>query len=1031
MEERITVRVKNSPDRIGVMNLSKTRGDGKKKKVLVHFNDGKAEYFFEKYLEPIIEQETPEDLIAKGQFAGIDQLRLCLTFERLNGRLANLIYSMESTNTDFYPFQFKPVLNFLNSPSGGLLIADEVGLGKTIEAGLIWTEVRARFDAKRLLIVCPAMLREKWRDEMQLRFGLKPQIADASEVLTTLKKHEKGVIHEFCLIASMQGLRPRRRWKNEDETLDAASQLSRYLDENELSDPLFDMVIIDEAHYLRNTESMTSKLGRILRPVTSNLLLLSATPVQTKQSDLFTLLNIIDETSFLSEHHFDAMLRANTPLLQLKDDLSQGKVTKASYESLLRTAARSNLFSRNRQLKQLVEDIPSQKELEDNNTRSRLLNQIDRINLLSSVVSRTRKRDVHEQRVIRDPISEVIEMTPLEQQLYTDVTEQVRCYCARHNAFEGFLLATPQRQLCSSMPAAIRSWRKKANIQNQDIELDIEDPENTANPNIGPLISALLQTIEKYSDLDELTINDTKLNRLKSVLNDFYKAYPDEKVVLFSYYRETLYYLEERLKEEGISSIVLVGGMKESKHEIIKRFRSDTSARILLSSEVASEGVDLQFCRVLLNYDLPWNPMKVEQRIGRIDRLGQKSSKITIWNLFYGQTIDQKIYQRLLMRLGIFESAIGSMEGVIGDEIKKMSIALLKDHLNAEEEIERIEQTEQALANLKRQNEILENEAAGLVAHGDFILNRVKAAKELQRYVTNKDLYLFFCSVLNKYFPGSQVIEKKSDNVINCDIELTTDAKMEISEYFQANKHERSILSRESNGRTKVVFDNQQIATKDRRISIGQFHPIIKFLLNKKHNNRDINNSPVAIMLPSIAVPEIKKNTYAFIVTRWAVEGVSTIEQLEYALCNLSSKKLYTGSIAEKVINLSLSDGSNWIDASRELDDVNHIINYIDECDDELDSRYNEFINQMKLSNIDRADVQIFNVEQHYGRKIERLQNFIAERDRIGNTKMRAAYIGKLNKLKERKLSLIEKYEGKKEITHEKSKVVIGVINIR
>ena len=118
---------------------------------------------------------------------------------------------------------------------------------------------------------------------------------------------------------------------------------------------------------------------------------------------------------------------------------------------------------------------------------------------------------------------------------------------------------------------------------------------------------------------------------------------------------------------------------------------------MMLSSEVASEGVDLQFSRLLVNYDLPWNPMRVEQRIGRLDRIGQTSSQITIWNIFYEDTIDERIYTRLYERLDIFRRALGDLEAVLGDEIRKLTEAPLFGKLTPEQEEARIVQTEQAL----------------------------------------------------------------------------------------------------------------------------------------------------------------------------------------------------------------------------------------------------------------------------------------------------------------------------------------------
>ena len=1028
MADIVKVRLKDAPDRIGYMNSSKSRGIGQRKKVFVEFMDGRAEYFYAKYLEEVNDEETAEDLVEKGQYATLEQLRHSLTFQRLNGRLANLIYSMESTNTDFYPYQFKPVLNFLNSPSGGLLIADEVGLGKTIEAGLIWTEIRSRYEAKRLLIVCPAMLREKWRDEMQLRFGVKADISDAKQVLDTVKAYENGNVHEFCLIASMQGLRPRRRWDtNEEEVKDNASQLARYLKDHEEGDSLFDMIIIDEAHYLKNSESMTSKLGGLLRPVTPNLLMLSATPIQTSSSDLFTLLNVLDDGSFYSEQDFDSVLAANEPLLNLKEQLVTSVISQKEFLQSLALAKRFPVLSSNRQLAHLIANPPSENELTDRDKRSELASKVESINLLSSVVSRTRKRDVHEWRVVRNPIPEVIEMTSMEDQLYNDVTNAVREYCARYDAHEGFLLTTPQRQLCSSMPAALRAWKKKTS--SITMEMDVDDIENEQSSGVGPLVSALLSTVESYADLDDLTENDSKFKRLAEVLLKFFADNPNEKIVLFSYFRETLNYLFERLTDLGIKPILVYGGMAETKQEIINKFKEDDSYRILVSSEVASEGVDIQFCRVLVNYDLPWNPMKVEQRIGRIDRLGQSAEKIIIWNLFLEDTIDQRIYDRLLKRLGIFEYALGSMDGVIGEEIKKLSNSLLRGKLSTQEEENRIDQTEQALANLKRHNDDLEDEAASLVAHGDFILNKVKAAKELQRFITNEDLYLFTSNLLDCYFTGSQLIEIEKSEIIKCELELSVDAKVELGEYLVKNKLSRNLLLKEEHGRVKIAFDNHQKMTRSKWVSINQFHPFVKFLMDKKRAERDINSPPIATSISQYHIQEIEAGDYAFYVSRWSVQGVNTSEQLVYSISPIGSEQVITDVRAEKLINLTVVEGKRWEEASRVLKhDV--ILNNIDCCRDELDDLYGIYVDEAKRSNDDRADIQQFNIKKHYDRKITRLKDLIKEKERMNDTRMRPANLGRLAKLESRLAEQLESFDRKRKVEHDKVDVIMGVIHV-
>ena len=192
-----------------------------------------------------------------------------------------------------------------------------------------------------------------------------------------------------------------------------------------------------------------------------------------------------------------------------------------------------------------------------------------------------------------------------------------------------------------------------------------------------------------------------------------------------------------------------MGGMKENKQDIIRKFRDDPNINILLSSEVASEGVDLQFCRILVNYDLPWNPMKVEQRIGRIDRIGQKNDQIFIWNLFHRDTVDEKIYSRLLKRLKIFERALGGVNDVLGPEIKELTHELMFSDLTEEEQDQKITQAAIALENKRLHEEQLEAEASSRSAQGGYILDQVQAAYDFNRRITDLDLKLYTFNYLN------------------------------------------------------------------------------------------------------------------------------------------------------------------------------------------------------------------------------------------------------------------------------------------
>ena len=173
----------------------------------IRWRDGSNDYVAEDQLEATSSglSNDPYAVIESCRLGRAEDLRRSLTHVHLSGRLANLVYSMGVTNTEFFAHQYKPLLTLLESPADGLLIADEVGLGKTIEAGIIWTELRAREDMRRLLVVCPAMLREKWRDELKLRFGIDATIVNAATLEEELK-HSSSVGPSKAWIASRYAL---------------------------------------------------------------------------------------------------------------------------------------------------------------------------------------------------------------------------------------------------------------------------------------------------------------------------------------------------------------------------------------------------------------------------------------------------------------------------------------------------------------------------------------------------------------------------------------------------------------------------------------------------------------------------------------------------------------------------------------------------------------------------------------------------------------------------------------------------------
>jgi len=1031
------VRLILDPGRRGVIT-DRTRQRAGIRLWLVQFPD-QGEWVPEDQLALVDEHPLdPITILEHGQKLGrVVDLRRNLTHIRLSGKLANVVYSMQTTNTEFFAHQFKPVLKFLNSPANGLLIADEVGLGKTIEAGLLWTELRSRYDAQRLMILCPAMLRPKWREELREKFGVEAKIASAEEVLDKLELvASEGVQGSFALVCSMQGLRPNRGWDDEDTAQSAGSRLARFLQSRAEQEPLINLLVVDEAHYLRNPEAVTTSLGRLLRGVAEHVVLLSATPIHLRSADLFSLLNLLDEDTFNHQGVFDSVLEANAPLVRARELVMSGVATNNEIRKMLEEALSHFLLRNNRQLTSLLEELPDDEKLKTPLTRSDLAYRIETINLLGHVVTRTRKREITEWRVTREAIAEFVPLTPPERAFYDGVTQVVRDYCGDSGSFEGFLLAMPQRQIASSMPAALRHWRAKDNKNDREQLFDDlgYDPEESDRP--GPLVQEIITKVARLADLAALENNDSKFQRLITILKNYFSDHPDEKVVLFSYFRATLNYLHERLQQANIHSVVLSGETGLDKSEVLASFRDSPQYRVLLSSEVGSEGIDLQFCRVLINYDMPWNPMRVEQRIGRLDRLGQKANKILIWNLLYADTIDSRIYTRLFARLNIFEQALGGLEAILGEKIQELTSDLLRGQLTPLQEQLRIDQTAQALENIKRHEEQLEAEASNLVAYGDYILNQVKAARELNRWISDTDIELYVRDFIQERFPGTtfRLQEAKSKAY---DIQLSAKAKSDLGLFLEQYRLQRyTSLSRPSAGAIRCRFINKVGTSSNARTElINQLHPLVRFTSHKIREESGSGSSffpAVAVTLQGGEVLKmIARGAYVFLIQRWSVQGLQTKEQLFIAAAPLTDgAALLPDDEAEKLIMTAAVQGEDWLEAENTIDRKLAAQIVAGQCYIAGSSRYDEFVSRTKNENYDRADIQLGTLSTHLENQLIKLQGVKAKHMTLGRSSLAAATQGHIDRLKNSFEIRKHRIDEGRKITSRLDDACVGVIRL-
>ena len=1030
MEVGCRVRLINDPGRVGVFTGRKTALGGRAY-VQVAFSDQTMQVPLDQVELVEDEGQSPIDLLRRGRLARPSDLYRTLTHIRLGGRLANFIYSLDTTDTDFYAYQFKPVLKLLQSSTTGILVADEVGLGKTIEAGLVWTELRSRFDLQRLLVICPAMLRDKWKRELQRRFGVTARICGAEELLETLAGVRSGETRDYALVASLQGLRPPANW-DESEVSGPRGQLARLLSDSAQESPLIDLLIVDEAHYLKNPETRTFELGSLLRRSAQFAVLLSATPVHLHSDDLFHLLRIVDEDMFNQRDVFEFIRQANERLVTVRDLVLAGTVDHSSLRQELTAILTHPLLKGNRQLEQLLEAIDGLGDLQQPRVRVDIASRLEAANLFGFAVTRTRRREVKEWRAVREAVTLAVQMNEVERQFYQRVTDTVRAYCTRQNQAEGFLLVMPQRQASSSMAAAMWAWSQGDSSITEALyeELGIELPEAEVG-SLGPLVSEIRAKVSDLADLSELTRHDTKYATLRDRLTAFLREKPQEKVVLFSSFRSTLRYLQQRLRQDGVSCALLLGGSSDQQ-ETLDNFARPDGPSVLLSSEVGSEGIDLQFAWVLVNYDLPWNPMKVEQRIGRLDRLGQQSLRVSIWNLVHADTIDERIYNRLLMRLGIFERTLGGLEVVLGERINALTRDLMQQQLTPAQESARIDQTAVALENVRQHEELLEREAASLVAYGDYILQQVEAARTLSRRVKSEDTQRYVLDFLSAQYPGCRALRDPIDPAV-VSLDLSPAAKNDLAEFLrQRRAGVITALTRNDPAPARCRFDDRvKVAKKPGEEIVNQFHPLVRFAVQQAESSGAIRYPAVAarLLLTRLPMP-VPSGDYWVAVTRWTFEALRVSEQLWFAVKHADTGATLSDDDAERFVMAVAESGDDW-NLSPEDVDIGAAAAAIEQ---ELLVRawdaFRTHESTVKAQNEDRADAQMRSLDTHLKHQRAKYEELRSRHLARGNPGLARAQEVNLERLVARIDRERLAIDTKRQVRSRMNEICVGVVRV-
>lgn len=946
----------------------------------VQFENGESVYFSEDILQEYQEIKTPLEAFSNFQFNGIDDYRRIMSFQRLTGDLTNMFYSMNNTLTEYLPHQFLPVTKFLQSPEERILIADEVGLGKTIEAMYIWKELEARRNAKRLLVVCPAALREKWKRDMENLFGIHAKIVKAEEFLETFHLIEKNVNRaQFAFICSIESIRTK---KNDSD--DNIGNLNRAFEEfaSNYTAYAFDLVIIDEAHYLRNRETANFKTGARLRDITESLVLLSATPIQTGSENLYSIMNLLSPERFENEWAFDYMLKKDSIFVKLANCLQRPSSTTEDFDNLLEENSCSNLDDN-----ELIQEIIENKDdiFASNEKRMQYAEDLRGQVFYNNLFNRTRRRFVFENTSKRRPFAVEFDLSPNEMDIYQRVTKLIREMSKGHSEIMTFALIARQRQMASCLPAAFKDWIQKFKEQDFDIseeesleasEFENEDDEESSNKKVyKDLKPFYLKIGEEFTDVrfEELKKHDSKYNKFIESIKTLLEQNQKEKIIVFSFFRGTNEYLEERLREDGINAVAIKGGMGTLKDDLLEEFRTNDSINILISSEVGSEGLDLQFASVEYNYDLPWNPMRLEQRIGRIDRICQKADVLRIYNLCCQNTIEDRILERLYERVKIFENSIGDMEDIVGQPIQDLALEILDPELTDEDRKEKAEQKIQVLINQRMMNNRLEEESGVLTEYRDMVLNSIEIAKTNKRCIDSDERIFVIRDFLKNYFPGTSFYQDK-DNRNNYIIELSSEGVFSFRD-FRSTVHLTKLTSIDS-GECVLSFAPNNISKRRRNLEIADLdHPIfdwIKWVVSKKTIKS--TGCSALTMSPS---EKLKKGSYIYYIQKWKKEDIEKSSELKYFVISISDNIILDENLSEKIMNTAITKASTLVNTEIRIPDFEPYFNSAQELINHAWKKFEDFESNCKRRSKFLYNKQVEFVNFTAEKKIETIKNVI------------------------------------------------------
>lgn len=613
-----------------------------------------------------------------------------------------------------WPHQVRAFHRLYDSWPPKLLIADEVGLGKTVQAGMLLRQAWLAGRAERILVLAPAAACRQWQIELREKFNLNWPIYDGHKLTwcpsPALSQTERAVSRE--------------EWHREPLVI-ASSHLVRRADrQRELLDAAepWDLVILDEAHHARRggagtaAESGPNMLLRLMRELknrTQGLVLLTATPMQVHPVEIFDLLSLLglppewEQQAFL--RFFDEVLQ-DSPSHERFDRLAvMFRAVERVYGPVpvdeVRRIGNGITGMRANKILAALRDAASiprrQLETTERKTALRVMRLNTPINRLVSRHTRELLRKYFKAGKLSTPIADrhvedsFLDLSPDERAVYDAVEDYIsttynQATEQQQNAV-GFVMTIYRRRLASSFHALQRTLEKHlraiaghgAASNPVDLEEALDGAVEGDEPDMddaGKLEQAAL-ALEESADIERLLgmirrlPPDTKSERLREVVASL-RTDGYGQVMVFTQFTDTMDFLRKQMSRDRHLRVLCFSGRGGetpaadgtwrtiSRDDVKRRFRAG-EADVLLCTDAAAEGLNFQFCGALVNYDMPWNPMRVEQRIGRIDRLGQKHPDIRIVNLHYADTVEADVYRALRNRIRLFESVVGRLQPIL------------------------------------------------------------------------------------------------------------------------------------------------------------------------------------------------------------------------------------------------------------------------------------------------------------------------------------------------------------------------------